>query len=312
MDYNGKLLFLERFLGKSRYSSNTKEAEFFCCFCTHHKKKLSINLETDCWQDWVCGKSGRNLVYILKKVGTPNDIQTYLSKFKAKQVKFNKSALRFSEYRLSLPKEFIPIVECQNTFEGRRAYNYLTKVRKIDHEDILRHKIGIASTGDYRDRIIFPSFNKDGYVNHFAAKSPRYGGYMGPLNLPKGYEKTIILNDLNINWTKLVVITEGFIDMLKSVPNTIPLFGSSLPEDSLTFHRIIDSAVEVCLALDADAKKKTDRIAKRFTAWGASVYTMDVSLDLGNMLKHEAEARYNARTRWTGESSLREKLRNLC
>ncbi len=103
--------------------------------------------------------------------------------------------------------------------------------------------------------------------------------------------------------------------MLKSVPNTIPLFGSSLLENTRTFTRIVDSGQPVFLALDADAKKKSDRIAERFTAWGASVYIPDVYPynDPGQMpSRKEFEVRYENAKPWTKSSALRERLRSLC
>ena len=82
-----KLEFLEKLLGKSKYNNNTHEAIFFCCFCDHHKPKLYINLETDCFNCFVCGIGGRNLYKIIKEKGTIEDVKTYDEEYRAKGTK---------------------------------------------------------------------------------------------------------------------------------------------------------------------------------------------------------------------------------
>jgi len=268
------LTFLQGLLGNGKYHETTKELEVFCPFCSHHKKKLSINVETQHWQCWVCGKNGKWLLYVVKKTGSKNDVLEYLRKYKAKNVLLKD--VNYEDLNLSLPPEFVPLISVAKSALGKRAINYLTQKRGVELGDILRHKIGTATAGPYFGKIIFPSFSADGALNYFTARSIDTGRYMNPLDLPRYYKNSIVINDLNIDWKKPVVLVEGFMDMLKSVPNTIPLCGSSLVEDSLLFEKIVLSGAPVYLSLDSDAKHKSWKIADMLMGYGVSVYFVDL------------------------------------
>jgi len=311
-DFNGKLRFLEGLLGRSRYSHGTKEALFYCPFCHHHNPKLSVNLESDKWQCFPCGKAGRNLMFLVKKKGNSNSVNEYLKKYKSDKASVYIDKKAISEFSLELPKEFVPIVECQNSVVGIRAWEYLTQVKKISGEDILKHKIGLAVTGQYRDRIIFPSFNKKGFLNYYTTRS--YSGrYISP-EVPKGYKSQIIANELNIDFKKPIVIVEGYTDMLKAGSNTVPIFGKTLLVESLLFESIILNTVPaVYLALDADAKKASRKIAKKFMEWDVPVYSIDVSPynDVGEMPKEVFSEKYETAKLYSRYSLLRERMRAL-
>ncbi len=312
MDYHSKLAFLERVLGKAKHHHNTNEAEFFSPFCDHHKKKLSINLTTDRWQCWVSGKNGKKLLYVLKEAGASrDDILEYIQKYKAKDVKISTRAAE-GVVQLKLPEEYVALSNCKNSVVGKKAHEYLLG-RGIEEVDILRYKIGVAIAGDYAGRIVFPSFNKRGQLNFFTTRAYN-GHYLNVTSLERGYKNSIILNELNINWNKPIVLTEGFVDMLKSIRNTVPLFGSTLHEDSLLFEKIVESGTDVILALDPDAWKKSERLAKKLFSFDNDVYTVDLgaSSDLGEMTKDQFAKAYQNVTLWTPEDSFRKKLRMLC
>ena len=56
MDKEQALLnLLERILGKGDKKSKGNYA-FYCPNCSHHKKKLEVNLESQQFECWVCGK----------------------------------------------------------------------------------------------------------------------------------------------------------------------------------------------------------------------------------------------------------------
>jgi len=309
MSQSSKLAFLERQLGKSKYSSNTKEAEFFSPFVSHHKPKLSINLETDKWQCWVSGKNGKRLLYVLKEAGASrDDIKEYVEKYKAKDVVISSRTLLADDtFSLTLPQEFSAIATCKNSVLGKRAAKYLYG-RGLTDIDILQHKIGVVPDGG----IVFPSFDKSGKLNMFTTRLSS-GQYYSPWT-PKGYKNSIILNELNIDWSKPVVLVEGFMDMSKSTRNTIPLFGSSLNYDSILFESLVARAHEVVLAFDSDAWKKSDKVAKIL-----SIYDVDVSIvglgsfkDVGEMSKDQFKKVYETRQPWTPESSFLKRVRALC
>ena len=59
-----KTSLLSSALGDYRKSGD--ELLFFCPFCQHHKKKLSVNLKTNNYKCWVCDERGRNVRRLLK------------------------------------------------------------------------------------------------------------------------------------------------------------------------------------------------------------------------------------------------------
>ena len=313
MDYRSKLQFLEQLLGKSNYSSNTREAMFYCCFCSHHKRKLSINLETDRWQCWVCGKNGKRLYYVLKEVGSRQDLDIYSRLHKSKGVLEKVPYYKNQEYRLNFPKEYSPVVNCKDSVLGQRAFNYLTRVRGIEEDDILRYKLGMLTSGDNKGSVVVPSFDSRGLLNWYSVREIGGNRKIHP-PVPHGYKNTIIPNDLNIDWSEPVVLVEGPFDWLKSIRNTIPLFGNWLSPKSVLFEQIIRSEVPVFMALDADATKQVHRIAKNFISHPIPLYNISVSpfKDVGEMTKKEFENRFQSAYPFGKKEIIKERLRALC
>lgn len=311
MDYRGKLAFLEQLLGKAKYSSNTKEAEFRCCFCSHHKKKLSINLESDNWKCWVCGKNGKRLYYVIKEVGSRQDLDTYSRLYKSKKV-VDRVPYRGQDFYLRLPKEYSPIVNCRGSVLGNRAFRYLTEVRGLDESDILRYKLGVLTSGNHRGSVVIPSFDARGVLNWYSTRQIGGNRKLHP-EVPHGYKKTIIPNDLNIDWTEPVVLVEGPFDWLKSIKNTIPLFGNWVSPESVLFEQIVKSEVPVFLGLDSDAMQWTHRIAKNFIAHPVPLYNVSISpfKDPGEMSKKEFEERFQAAGPLDRSEIVRQRLKCL-
>jgi hypothetical protein len=308
ISYTSKLSFLERIFGKAKYHPNTKEAEFFSPFVHHHKPKLSINLDTDAWRCWISGKNGKKLFFPLKEAGASReDLQDYITKYKSdKVVVLNRN---FTEdTRVTWPSGYSALANCKTSVMGKRAFDYLVG-RGIDEVDILRYKIGLTAD---QDKIVFPSFDKQGKLNFYTVRE--YSGRYNIPFVPKGYKNTIVLNELNVNWKQPVVIVEGFVDMLKSVRNTIPLFGSYLVEDSLLFESLVEYNSPVVLALDPDAWQKAEQVAKKLFRYDLDVYTVEVNphKDVGAMTKEQFLEAFEKRQQWCPEDSFRKRLKALC
>jgi hypothetical protein len=313
MDYRGKLAFLEQLLGKAKYSSNTKEAEFRCCFCSHHKKKLSLNLETDNWKCWVCGKNGKRLYYVLKEVGARQDLDTYSRLYKSKHVVAKVPYYQDLDFRLRLPDEYSPIVNCRDSVLGNRAFNYLIETRGLTENDILRYKLGVLTSGEHRGSVVIPSFDSRGLLNWYSTREIGGNRKLHP-PVPHGHKNRIIPNGLNIDWSEPIVLVEGPFDWLKSVRNTIPLFGNHLSTNSLIFNQIVKNQIPVFLALDSDAMKQTHRIAKSFISHPVPLYNVSVSpyKDVGEMTKTEFENRFQTAGPLDRVEIIRQRLRALC
>jgi len=165
-----------------------------------------------------------------------------------------------------------------------QALNYLSK-RGIDKYDILRWKIGYCSSGKYAGRVIVPSFNEDGKVNYFIARSYD-GNWRKYLNPPDS--KDIIFNELYIDWEDDIVLTEGVFDAIK-IPNSIPILGSTLRENSKLFQNIIKHDPAVYMSLDPDAETKEFKMIESLLKYGVEVYKVEIKpfKDAGEMSKQE-------------------------
>jgi hypothetical protein len=137
----------------------------------------------------------------------------------------------------------------------------------------------------WRRRVIVPSFDKEGNVNHFVARAidkgrrPKY-------EAPEGDRHHVVFNELDIDWTSRLVVCEGVFDMMKCGDNVVPLLGSDLSEESALFNLVVVHEMPVIIALDADMRlTKTPRLARKLQEYGVTVSVVDVATDPGDMSK---------------------------
>jgi DNA primase len=316
-----KLTFLKSVLGSCKYSANTKEAEFFCPSCKHHKPKLSINISTDVYHCWVCNKSGTVLSLLKDQKVSSTKISHYIASFKPKSN--YKTSTRCVQifvgedyYSPSLPREYKSLSVSRQSLMCKKAFNYLYS-RGITDEQILKYKLGYCVSGDYAYRIVIPSFDKFGNLNFFTSRDiTGLSGmpYLNDKTMPKGYKNSIIINELNVDFSKPLVITEGYFDMFNSTPNTIPLCGSSMHKDGILFKSIVENQTPITLALDPDAfYEKTLQLAKLMLSYGINVSSVDFRphKDLGSMKRAEGIARIESAIPISRSFILKNKLKGL-
>jgi DNA primase len=281
-----KLQILEEILG-SHYSSND-ETLFFCPFCKHHKRKMSVNLSKNTFKCWICDSSGRNIYYLVKRFGNHYHKQTWRSFEKTVDISEFDNIFedKKEEYvqRIKLPNEFICLANKSLPLTAQAPLNYLKK-RGVEASDILKWKIGYCENGDYRNRIIIPSFNRDGFCNYFIARTYTED-WLKYKNPPTS--KNIVFNELMINWKHPVAFVEGAFDALKA-DNAIPLLGSTLRRDTELFKRVLRYKPSVYMALDADAREKAFRIIDLLLQYDVKVWNIDTSdiEDVGSITKEE-------------------------
>ena len=128
---------------------------------------------------------------------------------------------------LNLPDEFTSLCSDKVPATGQYAYNYLRK-RGLTDADIVRWKIGYCFSGEYRNRVIIPSFDDDGDVNFFIARS--YSGDSYKYKNPRA-SKNIVFNELFIDWNEDLTIVEGVFDAVVA-GNAAPILGSTLQKIS--------------------------------------------------------------------------------
>ena len=280
-----KLKILKSVLGQS-YNSG-EETLFHCPRCEHHKKKLSVNVEKNVFKCWVCDWRGKDIYRIIRRYGTYDQKQTWKSFSGAVDV-INFSSRLFedvvinNQQKLSLPDEFKSLANKSMPKTAFYPINYLES-RGIGKSDIIRWKMGYCDTGEYSGRIIIPSFDSEGDVNYFIARSydrewPRYKN-------PANARKDIVFNDLFLDFDEDLVIVEGVFDAVVAGPNAVPLLGSTLSERHALLQKIIENDTPVYIAMDSDAKKKELNIIKLLMKYDIEVRKIDIGdySDVGQM-----------------------------
>jgi len=225
--------------------------------------------------------ASRDLYFRWKELSNEVDIGKY-------EEIFSDQKNSIPEHRVFLPKNFKTLSSA--LIPGRqRPIKYLLD-RGVTELDILKWKIGFCDYGEYRDRVIIPSFNESGELNYFVSRLYNESSYAKYKNPPK--TKNIIFNELMIDWTQDIVLVEGVFDAMKA-ENSIPILGSILREDSLLFERLCQHNSRVYLALDPDADTKAYRIANLLMKNDIRVYKIDVLPynDVGEMTREEFEIR---------------------
>ena len=117
-----------------------------------------------------------------------------------------------------------------------------------------------------------------------------------------------------MDWGRPLVLVEGLFDGVKAGYNSIPLFGSLLREDYYLFEKIVEADQPVFLALDPDAKKKTNEITKLLLQYDVECYVVNVDPfeDVGVMSKEEFKVRRENAAFMTETEVFRNRLRAIC
>jgi len=310
MSAEDKLDVLKGFLNLSHISRD--ECLFYCPYCEHHKPKMSVNLDKNVYKCWVCDTKGNNIWRLVRKFGDSSDKRKWRSfedEVDITDSVYEKifGTVKEEEEKIELPQEFVSLTNRNLLVGGKRAKKYLLN-RGLTDRDIARWKIGYCASGEYKNRVIIPSFNKDGKLNYFVGRSysDDWMRYKNPM-----VSRNIIFNELNVDWKERVCLVEGIFDAVKAGTNSIPLLGSTLNERSKLFQKIIENDTIVYLALDPDADKKSMEMIKAFLSHGIEVYTVDISgyEDVGSMSKEIFARRFKKAREITSDVYLHDSIR---
>ena len=309
MEISEKLKIIESFLGDYHRTGN--EYLYYCPFCKHHKKKLSVNFVKGKYKCWVCDVSGNIRSLVRKKSTYENfqkwkmidgevDLNTNLDDLFAEQTEAE-------EEILSLPDKFCTLTDKEQSIPRTKALNYLKK-RGITEQDILFWKIGFCFDGDYKDRIVIPSFNTRGNLNYYIGRLIT-GAKFNKYKLPEA-SKDIIFNELNLDFDHDIILTEGVFDAIKAGQNAVPLLGSTLREENKLFQKIVSYETPVYMALDPDATKKENEIIRKLINYGVETYKIEIKpyKDAGEMPKEEFQKRKTEAKIMTYDTLLQQEL----
>lgn len=269
IDYEPIVDVLINILGEYKYhNERTGQIAFSCPTCSYEikgldhldgKGNLEVNYLQKVYQCWSCGESHDthgSLHKLIKKYGTYRQLKKfellmpYDDEFQQEKKVYHK---------IYLPKEYISFADAsigiKLTHHYKKAYNYL-KGRHVTDEMIERFRIGFCYEGKYANRIIIPSYDAEGELNYFVARSYESKPYRKYDN-PEAEKQLIIFNEYFIDWNNTIYIVEGPFDSI-FLPNAIPMLGKVMSD--LLFDKIYEKAKKVVIVLDGDAKKDSEKL----------------------------------------------------
>ena len=163
---------VESVLGKSNPTARGNHA-FHCAFCHHKNPKLEINLipnkkKENLWHCWVCDKKGKTLYGLFKALKVSSDKKTQLNDILGTTEKYD---IVVANTKVELPTEYKSLYNLtKSDIHARHALAYLKK-RGVSTIDILKYQIGYCEKGRYANKIIIPTYNADGQLDYFVARS---------------------------------------------------------------------------------------------------------------------------------------------
>tara|TARA_B100000212_G_scaffold226276_1_gene171835 strand:+ start:1301 stop:2272 length:972 start_codon:yes stop_codon:yes gene_type:complete len=244
-----------------------------------HKKKLCLRVDNEFYHCWVCGHKGKGLERFFR-IHAPRHhalaVQLFQKTVKEKEAE--------AVDKIILPENFrlLATVDKMDDPDLKACRNYALQ-RGLTEKHLWYFRMGAVSSGNFRRRVIIPSFDSEGHLNYFTARAidDDTRKYVNP----KVKRTEIVFNELNVNWKEELTLVEGPFDLIKSTQNSTCLLGSTLSENHVLFQNIAKNQTPVVLALDPDASKKSQEIAALLSSFDVSVKTLDIAPydDVGEM-----------------------------
>jgi hypothetical protein len=258
--------------GRLRKGNNL---QYHCPFCNHRKRKLEICLESPYpWQCWVCHEKGNGVRYLLKRINAPESSFKELEKTGIKEESYRPKETTESEKVLTLPQEFKSLTINDGSREYREAIRYAVK-RGITPFDVVKHNIGYCTEGRYRNRLIFPSYDKNNQLNFFTGRSYYDDVYLKYDNCDA--PRDIIGFENMVDFHYPINLVEGPLDAISVKRNVIPLFGT-YPSTKLKTE-LIQHKPDVNIILDPDAIKHSLQIADFLISIGLKTKLVEIKGD---------------------------------
>ena len=305
-----KVDFLRQVFGSVDIARDGVNVAVSCpsCGAGSKKKKFSINTESWNCHCWVCGIKGKNPYVIFKDNLEPAVAEFFKNSFLCDK-EFDTNISKIICEKVKIPGGFLPLFGNRKFIDPdvKSCLSYLNK-RGLTKRDLWFFKIGTSLIGNFRRRVIIPSFDIDGDINYFSARSID-NSHRKYINA-RAAKSDIIFNEININWKKELTITEGPFDLFKSNQNSTCILGSSLHEGAYLFKRIVANKTPILLALDRDMKSKSTKIAELLLSYDCNVRMANLGKfnDVGEMTKKEfSDIRENA-IPWNRFLSMRQRI----
>ena len=201
-------------------------ATFPCLFCHHHKPKMTINLETEVYNCWVCQQRGMGILNLMKKINVPIP-QNYVRYFRKNYYNIDIENLfgdkpKQEEYKnqLSIPKGYHPLYISKNNILYRGGTTYLLN-RGLKEDDFIRYDIQYSPS---ERRVLFPSYNSNNELNYYLSRAIYNTDFR--YKNARVSKDNIIFNEHLVKWDQDVYIVEGVFDAI--MLDAVAILGSEI------------------------------------------------------------------------------------
>ena len=264
-----KTAFLSNVFSDVLNSKDGSEISVRCPYCGKPgKSKMCIIIDTDVYHCWVCEAKGRGLGKLISKVDQ-SKVEEYFARYASVSKRKPEEATE-PDIKIELPDDFSMIMTGDRSDPAWKSVTKYALSRGFNKKTLWAFKAGYSSSFEWKRRLIIPSFDRDGKLNYVTGRSidPDNKFRYKNLSAPR---KSLVFNEIDVDWSKPLLIAEGPLDLVKVKMNKTCLLGSTLNPDSLLFQRIVENQTPVILILDEDAKKKALRIAETLANYSISV-----------------------------------------
>lgn len=265
---------IDKYLGGHQDIEQEVQHMYYCPNCHHKNPRFSVNYNINAFKCWVCGFSGRSLLYLLYYLDAdPQDIAE-AKKLLGKEDLLTKQEVNLSDFQYEVRKKlkeeqststYVKTPDPKDSWKTiydtyrsdifiRRAFKYLRK-RNISEYEINLYDIKFD---EENLSIVIPSYDINGKLNYYITHHFDNGYYQNP----KGYSKmNIVFNEYHIDFRQPVILTEGVYDSINIGYNCLPMLGTFVPSPLLT--RFMEYGTPmVYIFLDGDAEESSVKISK--------------------------------------------------
>jgi len=297
-----KYNFLRQFITFHKYNKNKHDMAIWCPFCNNpnqHKLKMILNLDKGVYHCWVCNAKGTSIASLIRRL-VPSQYEKSLEFFPqrhqhSQNTEWDNILNGLSDDQpITLEKIIVDLPNafdlCVNNLavkdpDIRDVVNYLIRRGCSEHK-MWMLRFGVSKDPNFHRMLIIPSFDTNGDLNYYTCRKIDESTFSHiKYKNCEVSKKTIIFNELYIDWKQPLTLVEGPLDLLKTNDNATCLLGSTLAKDSILFQKIVENKTPIILALDHDAYQKAIRIAQDLMYYDIEVKMMDTSAakDVGDM-----------------------------
>ena len=296
IDTKERIEILTRALGACTLDRKGINAAFRCPDCGGSKKqKFIVRIDTGQYHCWVCDARGASVAKVLRKL-SPETAARWEGVTGSHQRRFIDEVVEAP--KVEIPMGFKLLAESLDSRDPdvRDCLDYVSS-RGLGIREMWYFRLGYVKRGRLSRRVIMPSFDSEGSINYWTARTiddRTIGKYINP-SIPRG---EFIFNELNLDWRREITLVEGPFDLTKCDSNATAILGSNISRKSALFQAIARNRTPIVLALDSDMPEKQHKWAKALSEFDVQVRVLNLNghKDVGEMSKQEfLEAKSKAR-----------------